>query len=39
MIDSPVAVNGRGLARGTLFTADGQLAVSVAQEGLLRFER
>lgn len=33
---SPSASGGRGLATGRLFTADGDLAVSVVQEGLLR---
>ncbi|MFC5906131.1 acyl-CoA thioesterase [Streptacidiphilus monticola] len=33
---SPVAVGGRGLAHGQLFTRDGRLAVSVMQEGLFR---
>jgi acyl-CoA thioesterase-2 len=34
--DSPSATGGRGLARGEVYTADGQLVVSVVQEGLLR---
>jgi acyl-CoA thioesterase-2 len=34
--DSPVAAGGRGLARGQVFTADGDLVVSVVQEGLIR---
>jgi acyl-CoA thioesterase-2 len=34
--DTPSASDGRGLARGLLFTRDGRLAVSVVQEGLLR---
>jgi acyl-CoA thioesterase-2 len=34
--ESPVAAGGRGLARGEVFTADGQLVVSVVQEGLIR---
>jgi acyl-CoA thioesterase-2 len=34
--DSPVACGARGLARGQVFTADGQLVVSVMQEGLIR---
>ena len=33
---SPIAANARGLATGTLFTRDGNLVVSVVQEGLLR---
>jgi len=36
-LDSPVAHGGRGLARGSLFSRDGQLKVSVVQEGLTRF--
>jgi acyl-CoA thioesterase II len=34
--ESPVAYGARGLARGQVFTADGQLVVSVVQEGLIR---
>jgi acyl-CoA thioesterase II len=34
--DSPVSAGARGLARGELFTQDGQLVVSVVQEGLIR---
>ena len=34
--DSPVARGARGLAHGEVFTADGQLVVSVMQEGLIR---
>jgi acyl-CoA thioesterase-2 len=34
--DSPVAAGARGLARGEVFTQDGQLVVSVVQEGLVR---
>jgi acyl-CoA thioesterase-2 len=33
---SPVATGGRGLALGELFSADGTLVASVAQEGLIR---
>jgi acyl-CoA thioesterase-2 len=33
---TPTAYGGRGLARGEVFTADGQLVVSVMQEGLIR---
>jgi acyl-CoA thioesterase II len=35
--ESPSASDMRGLARGEIFTEDGRLAVSVVQEGLLRF--
>ena len=34
--DSPVASGARGLARGEVFTAGGELVVSVVQEGLIR---
>jgi acyl-CoA thioesterase II len=37
--DSPVARGGRGLARGEVFTAEGELVVSVVQEGLIRTTR
>jgi acyl-CoA thioesterase-2 len=35
-MDSPVAAGARGFARGTIFTRDGTLVASVAQEGLVR---
>ncbi len=35
-MDSPSAANCRGLCRGNIFTRDGQLVASVAQEGLIR---
>ena len=34
--DTPSASGGRGFARGAVFTADQKLAVTVAQEGLVR---
>ena len=34
--DSPVAAGARGFARGSIFTREGELAASVAQEGLIR---
>jgi acyl-CoA thioesterase-2 len=34
--DSPAASGGRGFARGTIFTRQGELVASVAQEGLMR---
>jgi acyl-CoA thioesterase-2 len=34
--DSPVAAGARGLARGEVFTQEGELVVSVVQEGLIR---
>jgi acyl-CoA thioesterase-2 len=36
---SPTAAGARGLARGTIWTRGGALAVSVVQEGLVRFSR
>jgi acyl-CoA thioesterase-2 len=35
-IDSPVSAHARGFARGSIFTRDGRLVASVAQEGLMR---
>jgi acyl-CoA thioesterase-2 len=35
-LDSPIAHAGRGLARGFLFSRDGELKVSMVQEGLTR---
>ncbi len=35
-LDSPSAHNARGLGRGQIFTRDGALVASVAQEGLIR---
>ena len=34
--ESPIASGARGLGRGEVFTADGELVVSVVQEGLIR---
>lgn len=34
--DTPSASGGRGFATGSVFTADGQLAATVVQEGLIR---
>jgi len=34
--DTPSASGGRGLGRGLIFTADGALAASVVQEGVIR---
>jgi acyl-CoA thioesterase II len=34
--DTPTATNGRGLARGLVFTQEGELVASVVQEGLIR---
>jgi len=36
VIDSPAAHGARGLVRGRVFTRDGRLVASTAQEGLLR---
>jgi acyl-CoA thioesterase-2 len=35
-MDSPTSSGARGLARGFMFTQEGTLAVSMAQEGLMR---
>ncbi len=35
-IDSPASARARGFARGSIFSRDGQLVASVAQEGLMR---
>ena len=35
-MDSPWAGNSRGFARGSIYTRDGRLVASVAQEGLIR---
>jgi acyl-CoA thioesterase-2 len=39
VVDAPVSGGGRGFARGTYFTRDGDLVASVAQEGLIRVRR
>lgn len=36
-MDSPSASGGRGFNRGSIYTRDGQMVASVAQEGLIRF--
>lgn len=36
VMDSPSAAGARGFARGSVFTRDGTLVASVAQEGLMR---
>jgi acyl-CoA thioesterase II len=38
-MDSPAAAGGRGFVRGTVYTRDGRLVASVAQEGLIRIRR
>jgi acyl-CoA thioesterase-2 len=38
-MDSPWAGNARGLSRGQIFTRDGRLVASVAQEGLVRLRQ
>jgi len=35
-LDSPAAAGARGLARGFVFTEDGRIVASLAQEGLMR---
>ncbi|GAA2469683.1 acyl-CoA thioesterase II [Streptomyces thermolineatus] len=37
--DSPSTSGGRGLARGSIYTRDGRLVVSVVQEGVVRIPR
>jgi acyl-CoA thioesterase-2 len=34
--DSPSASGGRGFIRGSIYSQDGELVASVAQEGLIR---
>ena len=38
-MDSPAAAGARGFIRGTMYTEDGKLIASVAQEGLMRVVR
>jgi acyl-CoA thioesterase-2 len=38
-IDSPAAAGARGFTRGSIYTKDGKLIASVAQEGLMRVRR
>lgn len=35
-LDSPTAQGARGLGRGSLYSRDGQLLASTAQEGMIR---
>jgi acyl-CoA thioesterase-2 len=37
--ESPIMTGSRGFARGSIFTRDGLLVASVAQEGLVRVRR
>jgi acyl-CoA thioesterase-2 len=37
--ESPTMIGSRGFARGLIFTRDGTLVASVAQEGLVRLRR
>ncbi|MET3495292.1 acyl-CoA thioesterase [Variovorax boronicumulans] len=39
VLDSPSASGARGLCRGSLFTRDGRLVASTAQEGMLRIAK
>ncbi len=39
VLDSPSASGARGLARGSIFTRDGRLVASTAQEGLMRLRK
>lgn len=36
VMDSPIAAGARGFSRGSVYTRDGRLVASVAQEGLMR---
>lgn len=36
VLDSPNAISSRGLARGSIYSRDGRLVASTAQEGLIR---
>ncbi|HEX4932897.1 MAG TPA: acyl-CoA thioesterase II [Gemmatimonadaceae bacterium] len=38
-IDSPAAAGARGFVRGSVYTRNGQLVASVAQEGLMRLRK
>jgi acyl-CoA thioesterase II len=38
-MDAPAAAGARGFARGSIFTRDGEMVASTAQEGLLRIIR
>ena len=38
-LDSPAAAGGRGLARGYVFSEDGKLVATLAQEGLMRVRK
>jgi acyl-CoA thioesterase-2 len=38
-MDAPAAAGSRGFTRGSIFTRDGTLVASTAQEGLLRLRR
>jgi len=37
--DSPSASGARGLSRGSVFSQDGRLVASLAQEGLMRLRK
>jgi acyl-CoA thioesterase II len=39
VMDSPRAIGARGLVRGQIFTRDGRLVASTAQEGLIRYRK
>jgi acyl-CoA thioesterase-2 len=38
VMDSPIAAGARGFTRGTIYSRDGQLVASVAQEELMRIK-
>jgi acyl-CoA thioesterase-2 len=39
VMESPSASNARGLSIGKVFTRDGRLVATVAQEGLIRYRK
>ena len=39
VLDSPSASGARGLSRGSVFTRDGVLVASAAQEGMMRVRK
>jgi acyl-CoA thioesterase-2 len=39
VLDSPTSSGSRGFARGSIFSRDGRLIASTAQEGLVRRKR
>ena len=39
VMDSPAAQGARGLARGSIYTQEGKLVATTAQEGLVRLRK